>query len=89
MNLDLNKAYYYIICLMAAFIFLWGTIDLVSSSASYVSAQVAPAISSDKIPDEGMENFYQKKVAQDRFLDSLSRMLISGIVFAYCRKKVS
>jgi len=89
MNLDLNKIYYYIICLFAAYTLFWGAIDLVSAGASYISAQTSISMSSERIPDEGTETFYQKKVAQDRLFDSIARIIISGAVFIYCRKKIS
>lgn len=81
MNLDINKLYYYCICLIAAFVLLWGAIDFVSAGVSYI----VPAAPS---PDQSNEEFYQKRVAQDRIFDAIARIVISGAVFVYCRKKV-
>ncbi len=85
MNLDLNKAYYYIICLIAFFVLLWGTIDLASAGLSYVSTGTIGAA----ISDQNSENYYQKSAARDRIFDSLARIAVSGIVFLYCRKKAN
>ena len=83
MNIDLNKAYYYIICLIAVFILLWGAIDLASATTSFFFSGTLPS------PDQQAEMIYQKRVAQDRIFDSLARIIISGAVFVYCRKKIS
>jgi hypothetical protein len=85
MNVELNKIYYYLVCLIAFFVLLWGAIDLTSAGFSYVSTGSISATTSD----QNMEDFYQKRVARDRVVDSLARIAISGIVFLYCRKKVS
>lgn len=83
--MDMNKVYYLVICLIAVFVLMWGTIDLVSSGAAYVSLAVMP----NKGADANAEEYYQKKIAQDRIFDSVSRILISGIIFIYCRKKAA
>lgn len=87
MNLNINKIYYYIICLFASFILLWGVVDLISSVSTYVSTKTISNY--EKNSDENIENFYQKKVAQDRLFDSFARIVVSGAVFVYCRKKAN
>ena len=79
MNLDYKKIYYYIIALITFFVLLWGTIDLLSASAGMIA---------DKNPAPGPEEYYQLKITQDRIFDSLARMLVSGVVFAYARFKI-
>jgi hypothetical protein len=96
-NLDLKKLYYYAICIMAFFVLMWGTVDLVSSSAGLLNIGAAPSLTSP--PGEGamppekgeqlFDSYYQKKMLMDRFWDSLARMLVSGLIFAYCRFTVN
>ena len=91
MKLDLKKIYYYLIALVAALILLLGTIDLVSASVSMAAANInkPPQVSDKNVGEPGVEDYYQGRVAQDRILDSLSRMLVSGAVFLYARKKIN
>lgn len=86
MNIDLNKLYYYVICLIAAFVLLWGVIDFFSSllSLSFLNFPLPyPASVDTKIDD-----LYQEKVLLERVCDSLARVVVSGAVFIFCRKKV-
>lgn len=82
MILDLKKIYYYAIALLAFFILIWGMIDFVSAKITVASGLT---ISPDKSSETQLEEFYQKKVSQDRMADSLARVLVSGIIFAYAR----
>jgi len=88
--LDIKKLYYYVICVIALFVLLWGVVDLTSSSVSLVGLRNAAVSSADAplSPDKGDQMFdayYQKKMMQDRLWDSLARILVSGVVFAYFR----
>lgn len=98
-NLDHKKTYYYVICVMAFFVLMWGAIDLTSSSIGLVS--VNPSSPALTAPDEGagevvppekgdqiFDAYYQKKMLQDRFFDSLARLIISGAIFVFCRRKI-
>ncbi|MBU1026328.1 MAG: hypothetical protein KKA31_01195 [Candidatus Margulisbacteria bacterium] len=96
-NLDLKRIYYYVICTIAFFVLMWGTIDLASSSVGLFNIRKADAslsvssVDSPLMPEKGEQFFdvyYQKKMLYDRFWDSLARILISGLVFAYCRYTV-
>jgi len=84
--MELKKLYYYVICLVALLMLGWGLVDLASASVGLVSARM-PAISSEK--DGELDIYYQKKVLYDRLSDSLARIIISGIIFAYSRTKVA
>ena len=93
-NLDHKKIYYYVICVMTFFVLLWGAIDLASSSIGLInlhrSAQniSLPSDESPLPPEKGDQTFdfyYQDKMLQDRFWDSLVRVLLSGAIFVYCR----
>jgi hypothetical protein len=97
-NLDLKKVYYYAICVIAFFVLMWGTIDLVSSSAGLLNIRgVWPMFSalSEEAPitsekgEQFFDIYYQRKMLLDRLLDSLARVVISGIIFTYCRYRVS
>jgi hypothetical protein len=92
--MDLKKAYYYIICLVALFVFFWGIVDLSGSVIGLSTArplgasleQAAPPASES---DQSLDVYYQKKMLYDRLSDSLARIVIAGLVFAYCRNKVN
>lgn len=93
--MELKKAYYYIICLAAAFILAWGIVDLSSSIAGLFTNRV-PSVSTlstspsspDKESEPYMETYYQKKMLYDRLWDSLARIVVAGVIFAYSRSKV-
>lgn len=97
-NLDLKRVYYYVVCAIAFFILIWGSIDFVSSSiglanlkgseTAITQTQVGPAGATDK-NEQFFDSYYQKKMLSDRFWDSLVRLLISGIVFTYFRYTVN
>jgi len=93
-NLDHTKIYYYVICVMAFFVLMWGVIDLTSSSIGLISIAgdaAPPSESVEMVPqdkgDQIFDTYYQKKMLQDRLFDSLARVLISGVIFGYCRLK--
>ncbi len=91
--MDLKKAYYYIICLVALFVLLWGAVDLIGAGAGLVTARDnAPAgqmqLPQDSAADQSMDVYYQRRMLGDRLIDSLARIVVSGLVFAYCRVKV-
>jgi len=97
-NLDLKRVYYYVICAIALFILIWGSIDFASSSIGLVNlkgagttvtqTQTGSAGSSDK-NEQFFDSYYQQKMLSDRFWDSLVRVIISGVVFAYFRFTVN
>ncbi|MDD5382492.1 MAG: hypothetical protein PHH60_02425 [Candidatus Margulisbacteria bacterium] len=99
-NLDLKKVYYYVLCVMAFFVLMWGVVDLASSSLGLYTvrgndqAVSLPADAEGIAPpsDKGEQLFdvyYQKKMLYDRFWDSLARVIIAGAIFAYCRITVN
>lgn len=99
-NMDHQKTYYYVICVMAFFVLMWGAIDLASSSmglisikasgSSYVPAdeETAPPAQTEE-GEQFIESYYQKKMLTDRFWDSLARVFISGAIFSYSRFKTA
>jgi hypothetical protein len=85
--MDPKKLYYYTICGIAFFILLWGAIDLVSSGAGLLgwhggAAGLDPAQVKN---DQAFDAFYQQKMLLDRLWDSLARVIVAGLVFAYFR----
>ncbi len=97
-NLDLKRVYYYVICLMAFFVLMWGVVDLASSSIGLINIKTATASLSAPseeapLPSEKGEQFfdayYQSKMLYDRLWDSLARIVIAGAIFAYCRYTVN
>ena len=93
-NLDLKKVYYYAICLMAFFVLMWGLVDVVSSSAGLLNIGAASLSLSAPAPDAAIspekgealfDSYYQKKMLLDRFWDSLARIVVAGLIFAYFR----
>lgn len=91
-NLDLKKIYYYALCVITFFVFMWGAIDLGSASITLLTIKSSSASYPETIEEKNSESFmdvyYQRKMLYDRVLDSLSRVLIGGIIFAYARFKV-
>jgi len=89
MGIDFKKVYYYIIALVTFFVLLWGTIDLVSGLAGLATGKYAkiPA-EMEKSTDPGLEEYYQQRIAQDRTVDSLARILVSGSIFLYAKFKL-
>ena len=94
--MDLKKTYYYIICLVSLFVLLWGVVDLTSATVGLtmnnpaaVSLERATDTPVDQNGEPMMEMFYQKKMLYDRLWDSLARVVVAGLIFGYCRIKVS
>ena len=99
-NMDHQKIYYYVICVMAFFVLMWGTIDLASSSLGLMNINKAAgqSVSSQteslsptqtEKGDQFFDAYYQKKMLVDRFWDSLARVFIAGAIFGYCRFKAA
>ena len=97
-NLDFKRIYYYAICIMAFFVLMWGTIDLASTSmglynirgaGSSLSAPPGEAPLPAEKGEQFFDAYYQKKMLYDRLWDSLSRILIAGIIFGYYRYTVN
>jgi len=96
-NMDHKKVYYYVICVMAFFVLMWGAVDLASSSISWLNLRSAKQAVMSMPQEEGMppeatdqllDGYYQKNMVVDRFWDSLVRVLIAGGIFTYCRMTV-
>lgn len=88
MKLDIKKLYYYIICVLAIYIFVWGAIDFVSASINLTNlppAQFETPSEKEEIP---LEDYYQRKMSQARLFDSLARVGVSLLVFIYSKRKV-
>jgi hypothetical protein len=91
--MDVKKAYYYLICLVALFVLFWGLVDLTSGAvgltlakgAGISASQPAPVIAGDS--EQSLDVYYQKRMLYDRLSDSLARIVFAGLVFAYCRTK--
>lgn len=91
-NMDLKKAYYYIICLVALFVLFWGAVDLTSATAGLSMSKSSVSLDSmSPTPapegEQPLDVYYQKKMLYDRLSDSLARIVIAGLVFFYSRKK--
>ncbi|MEA3493308.1 MAG: hypothetical protein U9R38_02855 [Candidatus Margulisiibacteriota bacterium] len=96
--LDMKKAYYYVICVIAFFILMWGVVDLASASAGlYVirgnslgyNAPAEEGLPPAEKGEQFFDAYYQRKMLHDRFWDSLSRIFVSGVIFAYFRITVN
>jgi len=97
-NLDLKRVYYYVICVMAFFVLMWGVVDLGSSAVSLLSVKLSnttvdlPAGEAPATTEKGeqfFDTYYQSKMLTDRLWDSLGRILVSGLIFGYCRFTVN
>lgn len=93
--MDLKKAYYYLICLFAIFVFFWGLVDFANASFGLSSTKVSSpleqpsSLTPDGVNEQSLDIYYQRKMLFDRFSDSLIRILSSGLVFIYCRIKIN
>ncbi len=91
--MDLKKAYYYIICLVALFVLFWGLVDLSGALAGMSTSRLAPSLepslpgAGESASEQSLDMYYQKKMLGDRLADSLARIIIAGAVFAYARIK--
>jgi hypothetical protein len=97
-NFDMKKIYYYLICIMAFFVLMWGVVDLASTAMGLYSIREAPttlspsaeeSLLSPEKGDQYFDSYYQRRMLNDRLWDSLARILISGIVFVYFRYSAS
>ncbi len=91
--MDLKKAYYYVICLVALFVLFWGVVDLSGSiiglsTAKPIGSSLGQSLPPSPESDQSLDVYYQKKMLFDRLSDSLARIIIAGLVFTYCRRKV-
>ncbi|MBU0629921.1 MAG: hypothetical protein KKC80_03265 [Candidatus Margulisbacteria bacterium] len=91
--MDLKKLYYYLLSFVALFILFWGTVDLANTFVGSFYRAPAPATDQtmmpDTINDQGLDLYYQKKMLLDRYSDSLIRIIISGLVFLYAKKRAN
>ena len=75
---------------------MWGMIDVVSSTVSYVVFKPpeitmgSPTAPKDSLSSETkgaiepfIDEYYQRRMIFDRLGDSIARILVSGIIFAY------
>ena len=90
--MELKKAYYYIICLASLLVLLWGAVDLAGSVIGLVTTRPSAAANQmqampDSTADQNLDVYYQRRMLGDRLTDSLARIVVSGLVFVYCRKK--
>jgi len=92
-RLSAKKVYYYFVCMITLFVLMLGTIDIVSSVISYAVfkppdiAMESPTTPKGMPDTQGSEPFiddyYRSKMLFDRMGDSMARLLVSGLIFAY------
>lgn len=95
-----KKVYYYVVCAVTLFILMWGMVDVVSSILSVtlfkppsVSLE-APAVPPSAVEGKGgamepsFDEYYQGRMALDRIGDSIARIIIAGIIFAYAGYRI-
>jgi hypothetical protein len=88
MEFDFKKAYYYIICLITFFVLMWGLVDFASTSINLASGRMLTTPQGmDKEPN--LDEYYQRRVTEDRLYDSLARILVSGLIFAYAKFRIN
>ena len=84
--------YYYVLCVMAFFVLLWGMIDFAGASIGLVNSRTLStnyslAPSSEQVSpvdkgDQFFDAYYQKRMLLDRFWDSLVRLVVAGAIIA-------
>ena len=94
-RLSVKKVYYYAVCAVTLFVLMWGTVDVISSILSitiFKSPSVsleAPSGSQSGAEGKGgaaepfFDEYYQGRMAFDRIGDSVARIIVAGIIFAY------
>jgi len=94
-RLTVKKVYYYVVCAVTLFVLMWGTVDVISSILSitiFKSPSVsleAPSGSQSGAEGKGgaaepfFDEYYQGRMAFDRIGDSVARIIVVGIIFAY------
>ncbi len=96
---SMKKIYYYIICLFAVFILIWGAIDVVSGIISLTFASPVPsyepAPEAEPPPSEGsiagpfIEQYYQRQMILDRIGDSMARIVVAGLALAFATWRIN
>jgi hypothetical protein len=94
-RLTVKKVYYYVVCAVTLFVLMWGTVDVISSILS-ITIFKSPSVSLEAPsgPQSGAEGkggaaepffdeYYQGRMAFDRIGDSVARIIVAGIIFAY------
>lgn len=82
---DYKRLYYYVITTIAFFVLLWGSIDFSSAGLSFVLGNQVMSAEKDSQP---LDEYYSKKMVQERLGDSFVRIMIGGGVFLFCKKKI-
>jgi len=102
-RLTIKKAYYYVICAITLFILMWGAVDIISSVLSItifkppsVSLESPSGSQSGSVGAEGkggmaepsFDEYYQSRMTFDRIGDSLARIIVAGVIFAYAGYRI-
>ena len=90
--LDPKPIYYYTLSAIAAFVLMWGVIDLASAGAGLFTATRTTVEEMPLSPDKGdqlFDNYYQKHMLTDRSWDAAARIIIAGGIFFYCRRRAA
>lgn len=85
--IEYKKIYYYVICLIVFFVFLWGAIDFASAGTSFLLNRHY-----EDPPTEGgapLDEYYNRRMTSERISDGLVRIIICGVIFIYSRKKIN
>ena len=99
-RLTVKKVYYYVVCAVTLFVLMWGTVDVISSMLSMTIFK-SPSVSLEAPsgPQSGAEGkggaaepffdeYYQGRMAFDRIGDSVARIIVSAVLFAYAGARV-
>jgi hypothetical protein len=95
-----KKVYYYVICAVTLLILTWGLIDVTSAVLS-ITIFKAPSISLEApsgpqsaaegkggVPEPSFDEYYQGRMLIDRIGDSIARVIVSGLIFAYAGYRI-
>ena len=95
---ETKKVYYYVICAITLFILMWGLVDMTSAVLSVTVFKPGASIDAPSIPQGGpdakaggepmFDEYYQGRMAMDRIGDSLARVIVAGLIFAYSSMKI-
>lgn len=101
-RLTIKKVYYYVVCAITLFVLMWGTVDIVSSILSLtifkppslgLDVTTGPQGGGASANEQGaagpsFDEYYQSRMSMDRIGDSIARIIVAGLIFAYAGYRI-
>lgn len=100
-RLTIKKVYYYVVCIITLLVLMWGTVDIISSVLSLTlfkppslgldvpsGPQGGGAAEGQGSSGPSFDEYYQSRMSLDRIGDSIARILVAGVIFAYSGMRI-